>query len=169
MLKLLGAGMIVCGCFGVGLAMCRSHRRTETMLEQLSECIGWMMLELDYRTPPLAQLCRQAGERTAGPVGGVFTALAEALERQLVAHVSTCMEAVLAENSGLPTIVENRLRSLGECLGEFDLAGQLRLLEAEQKKCQQELEALRRDGQTRLRNYRTLGLCAGVALAILLL
>ena len=49
----------------------------------------------------------------------------------------------------------------------FDLAGQLKSLKALQRACQDALVSLERDKDVRMRNYQTLGLCAGAALAII--
>ena len=61
------------------------------------------------------------------------------------------------------------LSQLGKSLGQLDLAGQLRGLAAAQEACRKELERVEAEKAGRLRCYRALGLCAGAALAILLL
>ena len=61
------------------------------------------------------------------------------------------------------------MRQLGRCLGRFDLEGQLEGLEAVRRQCSHDLKELEALGPDRLKNYRTLAVCAGVALAILFL
>ena len=52
-------------------------------------------------------------------------------------------------------------------LGKFDLQGQIRGLEGLRGECRRELKMLEAGRASRLREYKTLGLCAGAALAIL--
>ena len=66
-------------------------------------------------------------------------------------------------------ICRRLLRQLGKTLGRFDLEGQLQGLQAVCAACLEARDSLQKDRDTRLRSYRTLGLCAGAALAILFL
>jgi hypothetical protein len=52
-------------------------------------------------------------------------------------------------------------------MGRFDLEGQLNGLEAVRTRCRDWLDELISGREVRLRNYQTLGLCAGAALVIL--
>ena len=58
---------------------------------------------------------------------------------------------------------------LGGSLGRFDMEGQLRGIENARQLCRKEMEALSDHRDQRLKNYQTLAICAGVALAILLI
>ena len=61
------------------------------------------------------------------------------------------------------------LLELGRSLGNFDLNGQLRGIEAVRRQALEALQNSVKDRDQRIRSYQTLGLCAGAALAILLL
>ena len=78
------------------------------------------------------------------------------------------MNAVL-DKLNLSSITKQLLRNLGRSLGRFDLEGQLRGIDAVRHETLEALEKLTHDQDERLRSYQTLGLCAGAALAILLL
>jgi len=54
-------------------------------------------------------------------------------------------------------------------LGRFDLPGQLEGIQAVRKRCEESLESIRKNRNERLRSYQTLGVCAGAALAIILI
>ena len=58
---------------------------------------------------------------------------------------------------------------LGRSLDRFDLAGQLKGIAATRSACRREVGALLENRDLRLRSYKTLGLCAGAALAVLLI
>lgn len=149
--------------------MCRNLRREQRALEQLHLALEWMVCDLNYRMPPLAQLCRGASAQCKGSVSAVFRQLATELEGQVVPNAAACMTAALAAVPQLPSAAAHQMRLLGQTLGRFDLQGQLAGMESAMGRCSLLLEQFRADSQTRLRNYQTLGICAGVALVILFL
>lgn len=169
MMKLLGAVLIIVGCGGVGFAMCQNHRYIERTMEQLIKSLDWMVLELNFRMPPLSELCSGAAKITNGCVSRMLEKLSVELERQLTPDVATCMEAVLASESKVPPLLEAHLHDLGTRLGQLDLQGQISELEKAVALCRRDVEDLRNNRDLRLRNYQTLGICAGVALVILFL
>lgn len=169
MMKWIGAMFIVVGCGGVGLAMCQNHRRLENAMQSMIASLEWMVRELHYRMPPLSALCRGAGEVGDGAVGDVFTRLAAELERQILPDAAACTHAALAAVPQISPLAEKHFRTLAMSLGKFDLQGQIGVLETEIASCRRDLEELTRNRGLRLRNYRSLALCAGIALAILLL
>lgn len=169
MLKLWGCILVIVGCGGVGFSMCQNHRHLERSLEQLVRCLDWMILELNYRMSPLSDLCRGAGEISDGEIKKVFLQLATELDSQIVADAPACMAATLAMVSRVPTTIRRHFENIGSTLGQFDLQGQIAGLEASAALCRRDLEEIRCNRQLRLRNYQTLGICAGIGLVILFL
>lgn len=165
--KWIGAALIIAGCGGFGFSIAAGCRREERLLRQLIQSLQYMRWELQYRLTPLPELCRETGKGTSGVVRDIFLGLARELDWQASPDVSSCMNAALKRNRELPRNIRRIFLQLGRCLGRFDLQGQLLGLEAVQSACQGELAALNKNRDVRLRSYQTLGLCAGVALAIL--
>lgn len=168
-MKMMGALLIIVGCSTVGSGMCRSLRREQRALEQLLLALDWMVCELNYRMPPLSQLCRGASEQCKGSVSLVFQKLAAELDGQVVPNPAVCMTAAMAAVPQLPSGAAQQLTLLGQTLGRFDLRGQLAGFDSAIERCSLSLEHLRADSQTKLRQFQTLGICAGVALVILFL
>lgn len=158
---------VCCGYFGFSMAM--SHRKEEGTLRQLIAAIDYMECELQYRLTPLPLLLEQAAKQSGGTVRAVFTALSTELEEQISPEVSSCMEAVLSKQRDIPECSRDAFRVLGQGLGRFDLQGQLKELDSARLFCSEHLSALLSNRDVRLRSYQTLGLCAGAAIAILLL
>ena len=167
--KWIGAILILCGCGGCGFSMAAMEVREEKGLRRMISALDYMTCELQYRLTPLPELCRLTGSDIGGSVGAAFIKLGEELEAQVSPDVHSCMAAVLAENSWLPKSVLQAFSELGQTLGRFDLTGQLMGLEAVRAGCRNRLGELTGNKTQRLRSYQTLGLCAGAALAILLL
>lgn len=168
-LKLLGAVLVLAGCGGFGFAMASSYCREEYTLAQLARALEYMSCELSYRMTPLPQLCRNAANAVTGVIHSFFLTLAEELEQQVAPDAQMCMNAALAAYPGLPISVRLQLGDLGQTLGRFDLPGQIRGIEGCLHSAQSAAQELAREKSSRLRNYQTLGLCAGAALAILFL
>lgn len=165
----LGALLVITGCGGFGFSLAAVHRKKERLLQQLIQVLHYMETELQYRLTPLPELCRQAGKEIDGILSVVFLNLARELEWQTAPDVCSCMAEALRKSCDLPVCLRKHLLRLGQTLGRYDLPGQLQGLQAVQVDCEGELAALHKDKDLRLRNYQTLGLCAGAALAILFL
>lgn len=168
MLKLMGVIFVIAGCGSVGFRIAANHRNEEKALHQLIGILDYMACELQYRLTPLPDLCRQVAKEFTHVPSNVFLELALEMEAQLSPDIACCMSAVLSKRMALPTITRSELELLGKSIGRFDLEGQLKGLEAVQKDCRRNLETLGNNRESRLRSYQTLGLCAGAALAILL-
>lgn len=167
--KWIGAMLIILGCGGFGFSLAAVHVREERLLRQLIGILDYMECELQFHMTPLPDLCRQAGQDTHGRLQQIFLALSQELEQQISPDVSTCMAVAMGHASDIPRNTEENLRLLGSSLGRFDLDGQLMGLETVRANCRKDLNSLNTNRDARLRSYQTLGICAGAALAILLI
>lgn len=165
--KWIGAVLVLVSCGGFGFAIASGYRQEEQRLRQLLRALQYMECELQYHLTPLPDLCRQAGMETSGSVREVLNKLAGELENQVAPDVSSCMRAAIEDYQDFSRRFRRLMLQLGRTLGRFDLAGQIQGLQAVQASCIQEQKALEQNRDMRLRSYRTLGLCAGAALAIL--
>ena len=167
--RLWGAILVFGGCGGMGHAIALAFRREERALQALLEAVEHMICQLRYRLSPLPELCRDAAQQSHGPVQAVLLALSGHLAAQTCPDAGGCMEKALAETPKLPLAVQTQLRYLGATLGQFDAQGQLQGLEGVKEGTQRALSALRSTIGEKTRACRTLALCAGAALAILLI
>lgn len=166
-MKLLGAILVVVACGAVGFAFAASHLREERALRNLIMILDHMECELQYRLPPLPELCRQVSMEDDSLVHKAFLYLAEELDSQVSPDVCRCMTAALEKNKELPLKTNKAMLMLGHSLGRFDLDGQLKGIDFVRQQCRIDLEKLSLNKDSRLRGYRTLGICAGIAVAIL--
>lgn len=167
--KWIGAVLIIMGCGGFGLRIAAMHRREEATLRRLVSALDLMECELQYHLTPLPELCQLAAKESRGCVRSVLLILSEELESQIAPDVESCMRSALSRVQDMPTGTRRALSELGTTLGRFDLAGQLKGLEAVRSECRRELERMTVNKDVRLRSYQTLGFCAGAAVAILLI
>ena len=166
--KVIGMICIVAGCGGCGFLMASQHRQRIRLMENMIAALAYMECELQYRGTPLPQLCRMTGQRSQGRVQKIFIMLADEMEAQISPDVPRCMASVLDRLGNVDKTLRGTAEELGANLGRFDMPGQLRGLENTRKECCEKLEMLTLNNDNRLRSYQTLGLCAGAALAILL-
>lgn len=164
--KWMGAAYVFTACSGVGFLFSAAHRQEERTLRQLEQSLAAMENELSYRQTPLPQLLRRAA---VGEIGKVYRDAALELEKQIYSDAGLCMERALLKHPQIPPKTAELLKLLGMSLGKFDLAGQLRELAALKMECSRVLSLHCEDQIKRLRSYHTLGICAGLMLAILLL
>ena len=139
------------------------------MLQEFLKAVNLITCELPYKLTPLPDLCRQVGSDTSGSVREIFLNLARELDWQIQPDVTSCMAEALGKSHTLPVKVRRQFLQLGASLGRFDLSSQLKDLEYIRTACEKELESCAGNQELRLRSYRTIGLCTGAALAILLL
>ena len=166
--KLIGAGMILLSCGGYGFSLAARIRWEERALTQLQGTLEWMICELEYRHTPLPRLCLLASQR-GGILAPVFHGLGQNLESHIAPNATQSMAQAMEHAGHLPPMTRQLLVELGRCLGKFDLSGQIMGLRSVIALCQRDLQELRKDQALRLRGYRTLGICAGAALVIILL
>ena len=169
MLKMIGIVLIISACSGVGFTLAATHRREEKSLRQLIGILDFMECELQYRLTPLPNLCKLCAREFPQTPGKIFGELADEMEQQIFPDIACCMRSVLDRTKDLPSITRRELLLFGKSVGRFDLEGQLKGLEGVRQDCRRNLERLGNNRDNRLRSYQTLGLCAGAALAILLI
>ena len=160
--------LIIAACGGFGFALAAAHRREERTLHQLINVLDFMESELTYRLTALPELCRTAANQCTGDLKHLFEVLYKELDAQVQPEVTLCMNAALKSVPYIPSLAAGELNNLGRCLGQFDLEGQLQGIHCVRKHCEETLEAIRKNRSERLRSYQTLGICAGTALAIIL-
>lgn len=158
---------MIVSCSGFGFSIAASYRREEKMLMEMSRILSFMECELEYRMTALPQLCREASKQASKNIRAIFLTLSEELEGQISPDAKCCMEAALCSGSEIPRSVRETLTDLGNSLGRFDLSGQLKEITSVKLRCMDALEQLQSHRDERMKNCRTLGICAGVALAIL--
>ena len=167
--KWIGALLIIGSCSGCGFAIAAGKRREQLLLSQLLDVLRFLENELQYRLTDLPELCRLAAANTGGDLGRVFAHLNRELNSRTLPDAGSCMYAAIQHTGDIPARVRRLLVQLGNGLGQFDLPGQLSAIRAAGKRCGESLEAVRKNREERLRSYQTLGVCAGAALAVILI
>ncbi len=165
----IGATMVIAACTGCGFSVAAGKRKEERLLYQLLHILQFMESELRYRMTPLPDLCRMSAGEVSGILRVVFLNLYRELSWQKLPDAGSCMTAAIQRTGDMPGRIRRLLVQFGQTLGRFDLEGQLQGIQAVRRRCLDSLESIRKNRDERLRSYRTLGICGGAALAIILL
>lgn len=165
--RLIGALFIIVGCGGFGFTMAFNYRKEARFYQELILALQNVENELQYHLSPLPQLCHSAACQTKGTVKQLLLKMESELESQLLPDAACCMYAALNQLPDIPAAARRICKQFGQSLGQYDLPGQLSGLAEAKARCSKELNRIEQDQDIRIRNYRTLGLCAGTAIAIL--
>ncbi len=165
-IKLLGAVLTFAACAYVGFSRAAAYTKSERQLQQLILALEFMQRELEFRMPPLGELCALTAGQISGPLRTVFLHLSRQLDGQVLPQVEQCMEQAL-QNAKLTDAVKANLHLLGKNMGRFDLQGQLSGLAAVKALASRDLSGILSHRDENIRFCRTLALCAGAALVIL--
>ena len=168
-IKWIGAILIIAGSGGFGFLMAWNYKRELESLRQLVRALEYMESDLEYRLTTLSELSKKTAEILTGSLQRLFLNFAKELDGQVAPDAEFCMTVALNNTPELPKRTVEYLTALGQSLGVFDLQGQLRGLESVRSSCMSTITQMEQQRPQRVRSYETLGLCAGAALAILLI
>ncbi|MBE6943559.1 MAG: hypothetical protein E7453_04770 [Ruminococcaceae bacterium] len=167
--KVIGGLLVIVGCGGFGFLVAAGVKKEERYLRELLEALEFMSSELKYRMTSLPELIGRASAYTSGALWQVFSILDRELTTQIAPNAEACLKVAVENTEGIPVLTGKMLRMLGRNLGKFDLSGQISGINFVKDACRENLVRIAKDKKERLRSYRTLGVCAGIALAIILL
>lgn len=166
-LKGLGGLLIVAAGVWSGAIPVLRLRRQQRTLEVLSAALLLLQAELRSSLAPLAALFSSVADGAEGVVGRFFRQLSLDIQAEPLSSPLHLMRRRLPL-LGLEPRESAILLELGNALGCYDLESQLRLLEAVRERLRQ---AELRCGKRILsegRGWSALGICTGLALAIVL-
>lgn len=170
-IRILGIILVVCGASGFGFGAAIHLKRTLRQLAALDSAMQLMECELRFTHPVMPKLCRTVAESADGAVAELFRTLSVELSDSRTQSTEAAMQKAIEKTKRLclPSRAVFSLLELGETLGKYDLTGQLSVLASIRKRLAIELSALEREQVQRTKTYATLGICAGIAVVILIL
>lgn len=166
--RLIGAALIVLSCSAMGFCMAASHKREVRLLQGFLTSVQYMKSELQYRCIPLPELCSKTALVSDDIVAQFFSLLSKNLITQVYSNPVDCAQSAIKQLKNAPATLTSVMQTFSGHLGMFNLEGQVRALERTANETQDALKKLSQDQEVRMRSYQTLGICAGAALAILL-
>lgn len=166
-LKLIGSGFVLLGCTGFGFLFAGSVKRECRTLRQLIAALEFIICEINYRMTPLPELFRLTSSICSGVLGRLFLSIANELDKHTSSNADICVQTALKKHPDLPKSVGKCITLLGQTIGSFNIAGQIKLLEAVKAEASRLLKIANDNQENKLRCYKMLGLSAGAALVII--
>ena len=167
----MGAVLVIAACGGFGVSLSAGHRRQERLLRQLLRALHTMRWEQQYRLTPLPELFAALGEGTEPVTAAFFRGCAAMMEADRALPPQLVLGRAMEQTTSLQWSARTRetVRNLAFSLGKFDLGGQVRAIELAQERLRAELAEVQAGSRARCRSYETIGICAWLALAVILL
>lgn len=169
--RIIGMVLIFTSASALGFGAAMRVRTTRNQLQGLDDALGMMACELRYAMTTLPGLCGAVANVATGAIGELFRELSRALCRSDLQSPEAAMREAIDKTKRLclPQNIIFCLLELGQNLGQFDVEGQLAVIEQSRQRIRACLSQYAADAPQRCKSYRTLGICAGMALVILML
>ena len=170
-MKLAGMIVILVSAGSVGFRIAAALKRRCRLLQQLLAALGVLQNEIGFCGTPLPQAFALAAVASEGTVEALFSAMAREMDRRRWLTPAAALEQAWQEQPDLreEEALRQCLLALAASLGKYDRDSQLTALEAAKTRLADLLHAAEQERSVRSRTYEALGLCAGLALAILLI
>lgn len=170
MMESIGLALVVAGGSFIGLKMAWNVRTELQIMEQLSGHLQRIRGQLVYEKTPLPPLFRQCANGSNGAMADFWNNIATPLESGAMA---TVYDGVVYGLNQCPkwlfsTTCENILKAVGRGLGNFQLDSQIGSLDLALTRLEKTIERYRSEQIGRVKSYCALGICGGIAVAILL-
>ena len=166
--RIIGSFLIISGCTLVGAIKFSAEKREIRLIQELVNALNIMICQLEFQRTPLPELCTHVA-KSNNELTDFFLLLENELKTQVLANVSDCVDIVIENIKTFPGCVEELLLLLGDSLGRYDADGQLSQLRHVVAVCCNTLDNLQQRHNKMGKTNQTLWICAGVALAVIML
>ena len=171
MIRLFGASLVVLAASAAGFGFAKNVRLQCAQLDALSWALETMAGEMSARLTPLPEIFLLLGSGAQKDVSLFFKTAAMALMTPPGCTVPVAFKRgfAAAMNFRPGEQAVQALYALSAGLGRFELERQLAAIEQAKAAVTRALLSLQAQKQVRTRCYGTIGVCAGLALAVILL
>ncbi len=168
MIRTIGAILIAASAAFCGIRSAAAVRSAHQTLTELQSILEFMETEIRFRLLPVPELLRSSAGNCRTGLRELFYSAAARMERDPTCSAERAFAASRRPDS-LPPEGFSILCTLSHSLGQSDMEGQMRAVALAKAQLSRLLDALSRDQEGRCRSYCALGVCAGLAIVILLI
>ena len=171
MLKLIGLSLILAASGAVGAGLAGTVKRQQAQTLALIDALLRIRHELQYRLTPLPEIFSALGGGRNREIADFFSRFAAGLSSAQTCTVGYACRRALAQTHGLclSGTARGTLLSLFDSLGKYDLDGSVQALDLALSRLREEAKALQSGAAARCKTYLTLGICTGLAVAVILI
>ena len=168
MTRLIGAALIAGGCGVMGLLAARQLARRVAVLEAWLSVLEMMGAELECRMTSVPDLANRMAAAAPAILRPSLSTLAAALKEPGDRRYADVWR-MQVQGFALAAEEKQVLAELGQALGQFELAGQRRVLEGCRKQLSMILEQAREKREKLGRLYSMGGILCGLAVVVIFL
>ena len=170
-MKWLGMGMVLAGCFGIGMWFSLVYAGRIKNLLDCKKAILIIRGEISYGHSPLPQAVFQAAGRVSGSIRTFLEEVSEKMEQGGMGLDDIWQSAIEKQIGSREMGRQERMevKELGETLGYLDVEMQLQTIQLYLERLDQSIEELEREKSSRIRLYPALGMMCGALICIILL
>ena len=169
MLKLIGLSLILAASGAVGAGLAGTVRRQQAQTLALIDALLRIRHELQYRLTPLPEIFAALGGSRNREIAEFFSRLAALLSSAQTCTVGYACRQAQTRGLSLSSAARGTILSLFDSLGRYDLEGSVQALDLALSRLREEVKALQNSAAARCRTYLTLGVCTGLAAAVILI
>ena len=166
-MKLFGIVFVIFSAGTVGFQMASSLRKSCDDYRALLDSLQLMQHEIEVCRTPLPQVFALMAASSEGALEDIYSEAAHAMSRNCWISPYDAMKSVL--QNGEWSQYGEVLLPLCRKLGKYDLDAQLSGIHQAQTQTERMLLEMEKERTVKSKAYRTLGICAGLAAAILLI
>ena len=167
--RLLGAALILAASGWTGFWAALLLKRTERQMDELICALEQMACEIGCRRTAFAELCQTLAQGGTGETAAFFRCAGSLCAAHEQPACGIAAEACRSAGLRLPDDARRTLSRLIDGFGAYDAEAQLRQIAAAETELRRCRARLREQNENRCRSCRVTGLCAGAALAILVM
>ncbi len=169
MIRLVGAILIVVGSASAGFYMAGNVRKTQRIYRDALRATTYMKSEIECYLTPLHDIYGQLAHILPKPLAALFFALYEQARRSLgllpAVHFSRARQLL---RNRLPHELVQIFAEMFDMLGRQDAVAQMRAITLAEEHLNEVLNRVSSEKKERCHAYETIGVCAGIALVIVL-
>lgn len=166
-MKILGVIFVVTSSVIVGIHIGKILKQRCSYIRQMIDAFQVLENEISFGSTPLPEAFMYASEATEGKLKSILNDVSTRMTKNCWKTPKRAMEeALLAVSDGFG---DDILIDLAERVGKYDVQTQLAGIHIAKQRAEQTLRTLESEYGAKSRTYRTLSVCAGMAVAILLL
>lgn len=170
MIRWIGFVLVVSGAAATGMTMAANVKRTVNLLREWVNILREMRSEIEFHLTPLGELCGILADGASAPIKNILYSVEKKLSDVPGRPAGIQMRESLSVNGqGIPVELKKIIIDLFDALGRQDVYAQIRAIDMAQQRTQSALQSLESEKKDRCRTYRVISVCAGIAIAVILI
>ena len=169
--KLVGGGLIIAATGFIGFLKAQEYKDRVQQLTELQTAVAQLETEIRFTQTPLTQAFFMVSHSVSGKIAHLFYTAGTNLANQTGETAAQAWEQAVDKSAGALSLVKADLEILhafGAALGASDIEGQQKHIAATQERLSVQLEEARLSCSKNQKLFQSLGVYAGILIAILL-